>query len=211
MNEFRLLSLALTENERARLDIYSRLLVKWQAKINLIGPATIGDVWQRHFCDSMQLMPLAGDWTGWVDLGSGGGFPGMVIAVLSSDSGRSVHLIESDRRKAAFLREVSRETGAGAQVHVGRIENILPELSECVDFDIVSARALAPLAQLIAYAKPVLDKGAKGLFLKGKGVANELTAAVGDGSVSLELFDSQTEIDAKIVVVRRHNSLTKFV
>jgi 16S rRNA (guanine527-N7)-methyltransferase len=179
------------------------LLEKWQRKINLVGPSTISDLWRRHFADSLQLAPLAGGWTNWVDLGSGGGFPGLVVAI-AADGDRSVHLIEADKRKAAFLREVSRETHARAIIHVGRIERVVPELSSQTQFDVVSARALAPLGVLLTYARPILEKGGVGLFLKGKGLADELTAARADVSLNFTFSQSLTDAEAKIVVVRRH-------
>jgi 16S rRNA (guanine527-N7)-methyltransferase len=188
---------------REKLIVYADLLVKWQKQINLISASTVADLWRRHFADSLQLPPLAGEWVNWVDLGSGGGFPGMVVAIAAAGGDRVTHLIEADKRKAAFLREVSRETLASTVVHVGRIERILPELSNQVHFDVVSARALAPLDKLLAYARPVLEKGAVGLFLKGKGLAKELTAAAAGGSVNFTFSRSLTDAEAQIVVVRR--------
>lgn len=193
---------------RERLTIYADLLVKWQKRINLIGTSTVSDLWRRHFADSLQLAPLAGEWSNWVDLGSGGGFPGMVVAIGAGGGDRVLHLIEADKRKAAFLREVSRETLARTVVHVGRIEQVLPELSAQVHFDVVSARALAPLDILLTYARPVLEKGAVGLFLKGKGLAKELTAVLVDGSVNFTFSQSLTDVEAQIVVVRRCDSQT---
>jgi 16S rRNA (guanine527-N7)-methyltransferase len=195
-----------------RLSIYRELLGRWQKTVNLVAASTVEDAWRRHFLDSLQLLPLAGgDWSNWIDLGSGGGFPGMVIAIAAGDENRVVHLVESDKRKVAFLREVSRETCAKAEIHVGRIENILPEIANRVHFDVVSARALAPLNSLINYAHPVLKNGAVGLFLKGKGWLSELTDVACSDSLDLTLVDSQTEATAKIVVVRWHNSQTNAV
>ena len=197
----------------ARLSIYRELLGRWQKTVNLVAASTIEDAWRRHFLDSLQLLPLAGgDWSNWIDLGSGGGFPGMVVAIANAgDENRVVHLVESDKRKVAFLREVSRETGAKAEIHAGRIENILPEIADRIHFDVVSARALAPLNGLINYAQPVLKKGAVGLFLKGKGWLDELTDVARDDSLNFTLVDSQTDAAAKIVVVRWHNSQTTTV
>jgi 16S rRNA (guanine527-N7)-methyltransferase len=193
-------------NFERRLAIYAELLLKWQRKINLVGSSTIGDLRARHFDDSLQLLPLAGAWQNWVDLGSGAGFPGMVIAIAAGDAERRIHLVESDKRKAAFLRDVSRETHANVEIHADRIERVLPDLVSTIRFDIVSARALAPLDVLIGHARPILEKGGVGLFLKGKGLSSELTAAETDGSVKFEFIDSRTDIDAKIVVVRGYNS-----
>jgi 16S rRNA (guanine527-N7)-methyltransferase len=191
---------------RSRLDIYAELLRKWQAKINLVGPSTLPELWVRHFDDSLQLLPMAGTWTHWVDLGSGGGFPGLVIAIASEGQGRTVHLVESDKRKSAFLREVSRETQTKVEIHVGRIETVLPQLVSRVGVDVVSARALAPLCDLIEYARPAIEKGAIGLFLKGKALPSELTEVGSSASLNLTLVDSRTDSNAKIVVVRGYDS-----
>jgi 16S rRNA (guanine527-N7)-methyltransferase len=191
---------------RARLDVYAELLVKWQRHINLVSPATLRNLWTRHFVDSLQLLPLAGTWQQWVDLGSGGGFPGLVIALASVGQGRTVHLIESDKRKAAFLRDVSRETNTPVQIHADRIESVLPALLLDFQIDVVSARALAPLGALIDYARLAIQKGALGLFLKGKAVACELTEAKRDASLKLTLVDSRTDSNAKIVIVRAYDA-----
>jgi 16S rRNA (guanine527-N7)-methyltransferase len=190
---------------RARLGIYADLLTKWQKHINLVGGATIPDLWVRHFEDSLQLLPLVGGWNQWVDLGSGGGFPGMVIALASVDQPRTVHLIESDKRKAAFLREVSRETKTPVEIHADRVEAVLPILLSQHQIDVVSARALASLRVLIDYARPAIEKGAIGLFLKGKALADELTEAQPDASLKLTLVDSRTDSNAKIVIVRAYD------
>lgn len=195
---------------KSRLETYAALIGKWQAKINVIGPSTLDDLWMRHFADSYQLAQLGGAWTEWVDLGSGGGFPGLVIALTKVTPGR-VHLIESDKRKVAFLREVSRETGTDIEIHVGRIESILPKLCEQIHFDVVSARALAPLPLLLDYARPALNGGATGLFLKGRGLSAELTELPPNNSLYIQIVASRTEPDGSIVVVRAHDSRTNRV
>jgi 16S rRNA (guanine527-N7)-methyltransferase len=194
---------------KSRLETYAALIRKWQAKINLIGPSTMDDLWMRHFADSYQLAQLGGAWSEWVDLGSGGGFPGLVIALTKS--GGRVHLIESDKRKVAFLREVSRETGTDIEIHAGRIESILPKLSEQIHFDVVSARALAPLPLLLDYARPALNRGATGLFLKGRGLSAELSDLPPNNSLYIQIVASRTEPDGSIVVVRAHDSRTNRV
>ena len=190
---------------RLRLDIYADLLRKWQTKINLVGPSTLPELWVRHFDDSLQLTSIAGAWSQWVDLGSGGGFPGLVIALSSEGQGRTVHLVESDKRKAAFLREVSRETQTKVEIHAARIETVLPELVSQFHVDVVSARALAPLRNLIDYARPALERGAIGLFLKGKALPSELTEVTPESSLNVTLVDSRTDSNAKIVVVRGYD------
>jgi 16S rRNA (guanine527-N7)-methyltransferase len=151
-----------------RLQVYADLLVKWQAKINLVGPTTLPDLWRRHILDSAQLFGRlpAGPV---LDLGSGAGFPGLVLAIMGAGP---VHLVESDARKCAFLREAARVTGAPAVVHNLRIEALAP-----FPIAAVTARALAPLAQLLDWAEPFLQQSVECLFLKGRNSEDELTQA----------------------------------
>ena len=179
-----------------RLEVYAELLNKWQSRINLVGRSTLHDLWTRHFADSAQLagiVPLAGCWA---DLGSGAGFPGLVLALMQDRSASEMHLIESDARKAAFLREVSRETGAGAVVHKARCEDILAE----IDPSVIASRAMANLETLWTLSAPLVEKGALALFMKGRDVASELTAASIPSSYSVTLFPSK--IDAASSIVR---------
>lgn len=190
---------ALRQIER-ELAIYEELLRRWQAKINLVAPATLEEVWLRHFADSAQVVEALPRASAWADLGSGAGFPGLVSALLlKGRTGAMVHLIESDQRKAAFLRAVSRETGAPAEVHAARIETALPPLSE--KLDAVSARALAPLDRLTLLAREPLAKGAKAVFLKGEEWQDELTAARGLGNFVFETIQSRTHPRARLIVV----------
>lgn len=153
-----------------RLRVYAELLVKWQARINLVGPATIPDLWRRHMLDSAQLFPLLPrNLPRLIDIGSGAGFPGLVLAILGVPE---VHLVESDLRKGAFLREVARQTAASVTVHSARIES-LSDLKAPV----VTARALAPLPKLLDLAAPLLAPDGQCLFLKGQNIAEELTEA----------------------------------
>jgi 16S rRNA (guanine527-N7)-methyltransferase len=154
---------------RERLAAYVALLAKWNAKINLVGPATLPDVWRRHILDSAQLAPDVAGASVLVDLGSGAGLPGLILAILG---GPEVHLIESDARKCAFLHEAARVTGTRVRIHNCRIE-AAPPLSA----DIVTARALAPLDQLLDHAVRFLRPGGKCIFLKGARQADELTEA----------------------------------
>ena len=177
------------------------LLEKWQRTINLVAPATLPQLWTRHIADSLQLIPLAGEVTRWVDLGSGGGFPGLVIAcALADTTGSVVHLVESNLKKAAFLREAVRLTGAPAKVHAARIEDVVDGFAEPVE--IVTARALAPLDNLIESAYPLLKRGAEALFLKGRDIEVELTAASKCWSIDAELIPSATDSFGRIVRVR---------
>ena len=182
-----------------RLEVYERLLVLWGRKINLVGHSTLKSVWTRHFMDSAQVAgfaPLAGSW---VDLGSGAGFPGLVVALLQQfHSEGEMHLIESDVRKAAFLREVSRETGARAHVHNARCEDVLP----CLQPTVITSRAMADLGRLVAYAQPFVEKGTLGLFLKGRDVVAELTNSAIPSNFRIVLNQSKTDPRAAIVLVR---------
>jgi len=186
----------------ARLDEFVTLLLKWQSTTNLVAPSTLGHVWSRHIADSLQLLTLAPEARVWLDLGSGGGFPGVVLANALADlPGARVHLVESNAKKAAFLREAARALMLPALVHATRIEEFIHRHSGSVD--IITARALAPLADLLAYAEPVLKTGAQGLFPKGQDVEAELTEASKYWRIEATLAPSLTSPDARIVVVRR--------
>ena len=159
---------------RPRLELYVDLLLSWQARINLIGPATAHAVWERHILDSLQLLPLLPAHTTRIaELGSGAGIPGLVIAIAA---GLEAHLYESNGKKAAFLREAARQTGTTAHVHMVRLETLKAD-PNLPNVDCVVARALAPLPLLLDYAEPFLSRGAFGLFHKGQDVDAELTEA----------------------------------
>lgn len=183
----------------ARLDTYADLLVRWTRKINLVSASSLSSLWTRHFLDSAQLMSLAPeDSKTWADLGSGGGFPGAVVAVLAMESrpGLRVTLVEADQRKAAFLRTVLRETGAPGTVIPERIEKVAP-----LKADVVSARALAPLNDLLGYAKRHLGKNGRALFLKGEKGADELTEALEHWRFHCETYTSKTDAEAVILSI----------
>jgi len=185
-----------------RFDIYAELLRKWQKAINLVAVSTLPHIWMRHFADSLQVQAAVPDARIWVDLGSGAGFPGLVTAIrLAGEPGTRVHLIESDQRKCAFLRTVSRETGAPAIVHAGRIEHVVEAIGEPVEA--VSARALAPLPQLVNYAAKFLDSGAIGVFLKGQDLADELTDSAATRKYQIEMRNSLTSPAGRIVIIAR--------
>jgi 16S rRNA (guanine527-N7)-methyltransferase len=186
------------------LDIYERMLRDWNPRINLVSASTLDVVWTRHFADSAQLHELLPQISRWVDLGAGAGFPGMVLALLlKRRPGASVSLIESDQRKAAFLRAVSRETGATANVICGRIESELPRLAGEVEG--VSARALAPLQQLLDWSEGLLLKTATGAFLKGENWRAELTGDEAAANFSLVEKVSRTHPSGRIVIVTRRD------
>src|SRR5579862_6977646 len=184
-----------------RLDRFVALLLDWQLRVNLIAPSTQPNLWTRHVADSLQLLALAPQAGVWADLGSGAGFPGLVIAcALAGAPGARVHLVESNQNKAAFLREAIRETGAPAIVRPMRAEDFSRNPSEQIG--IVTARALAPLPDLLGLAHPLLIKGALGLFPKGQGVDAELTEAAKCWRIQASLALSRTDPKARIVVVR---------
>jgi len=185
-----------------RLSRFVALLLDRQRTTNLIASSTIPTIWTRHVADSLQLLPLAPQARRWVDLGSGGGFPGMVIACAMAETpGAHVHLIESIGKKAAFLRDAVRETGVPATVHHSRIEDIAPRLAG--ESDIVTARAVAPLKDLLTMIAPFLEKGAQGLLLKGQDVDAELTEAAKYWTIEYTAAPSQTSPSGRILIVRR--------
>jgi 16S rRNA (guanine527-N7)-methyltransferase len=197
-------ALALTPVSREtadRLDRFVALLLDWQRRINLIAPSTEVKVWTRHVADSLQLLTLAPEARRWVDLGSGGGFPGLVIACALADAERAeVHLVESNAKKAAFLREAARVTGAPAVIHAARIEDFVDNAP--VGIEVVTARALAPLVDLLATAYPLLQRGVLGVFPKGQAAASELTVAGKRWKIRASLEVSRTDPQARIVIVR---------
>jgi len=198
-------ALALTPVSREteeRLDRYVGLLLEWQAKTNLVAPSTIPNLWTRHIADSLQLVALAPDAKTWIDLGSGGGFPGVVLAcALAGKPGAMVHLIERNVKKAAFLREAIRVTGSAGRVHASDIADIVDRISGPIDC--ITARALAPLHQLIGLAEPLVRKGAKALFLKGQDVEAELTEATKYWNIQPNLHASRTGGQGWIVELDR--------
>src|SRR5262245_19736190 len=175
----------------ARLDRYVSLLQEWQAKTNLVAPSTLPNLWTRHVSDSLQLLSLAPSAKIWVDLGSGGGFPGVVLAcALAETPGATVHLVERIAKKAAFLREALRVTGSPGTVHLADIGDTVERFAGPVDC--VTARAVAPLHQLVGFAEPLVQRGAKALLLKGQDVEAELTEATKYWKIKPKLHSSRT-------------------
>ncbi|HEY9537082.1 MAG TPA: 16S rRNA (guanine(527)-N(7))-methyltransferase RsmG [Kiloniellaceae bacterium] len=187
-----------------RFHLYAALLTKWNRAINLVSAASMADLWRRHFLDSAQLrcfLPAAqaGDGLIILDVGTGAGFPGLVLALLGCGE---VHLVEADRRKAEFLREAVRVTGANAQVHAARIEALT-----AFPVDVVTCRAFAPLPQILDLTERFLlasNRGIQpvGLFLKGRRADEELTAAAKKWRLRLERFASETDPEASILRLR---------
>lgn len=182
-----------------RFDIYAGLLQKWNPAINLVAKTTLAHLWDRHFFDSAQLFDLAPENASkWLDLGSGGGFPGLVIAILAHERAANLQItcVESDQRKAVFLRTVIRETGINAEVLTARIEDLPPQGA-----DIISARALAPLRELIGLAEPHLAPHGIALFPKGAQVANEMTDALETWAFRVDEYPSRTDDQAVILKI----------
>jgi len=188
-------------------EAYEATLVKWQKAVNLVGASTLGEVWHRHFLDSAQLAPLIptrpyGAPTVILDIGSGGGFPGLVLAVLAATGALgapalAVHLVEANARKCAFLKEVARITGAQAVIHRARVEDLPP-----FPVDVVMARGFARLPRLLTLASGFLqqpDCRPVGLFLKGRGVDKELTDARKQWNMRVEHIVSITDPEGVVL------------
>jgi 16S rRNA (guanine527-N7)-methyltransferase len=185
----------------ARLDSFAALLLDWRARMNLIAASTVPTLWTRHIADSLQLIAIAPQARKWADLGSGGGFPGVPIAcALAEQNSAEVHLIESNKKKAAFLREAVRVTGAPAIVHAERVADFAGGFRG--ELDAVTARALAPLPELLSIAYPLLKRGAQALFPKGQDVEAELTQATKCWSIQASLVPSRTDPKSRVVVIR---------
>lgn len=187
----------------ARLNLYESLLKRWQPTINLVAPATLPHIWRRHFADSAQLMALIpSEARSLADLGSGGGFPGLVLAIMLAERpGFKVALIESDRRKAAFLQEVARQTGVHVEILSTRAENQQTE-ARLGRIDVVTARALAPLDRLLDLAAPLFGPQTVGLLLKGRQAESEVQAARKRWDFDVVLVESVTDLSGRVCIVR---------
>jgi len=184
-----------------RLEIYAALLTKWQRTINLISPATVPMIWARHMLDSAQLIDHAPQSAAsWLDLGSGGGFPGLVCAAIAAETrpGLKVNLVEADLRKAAFLRETARQMEISIGVFSRRIEDLPPQSA-----DVISARALAGLPALCAYAFRHLAPGGLALLQKGARHAEELESARRDWQMEVTVIPSVTDAEAVLLRIER--------
>ena len=181
----------------AALGIYEALLRKWQKQINLVGETTLKDIWGRHFLDSAQVQIFsrqtssAGRRLTWLDLGTGAGFPGLVLAILGEPK---VFLVEKNPKKCAFLRAVVRETGAFATVIPSRLENIAP-----FPVDRVTARALAPVSRLLDWGAPYLRAGGEYWLLKGRSAEGELAEAEKLWTLKTSSFQSRTDPGGKVL------------
>ena len=202
-------ALALTPVSREtmeRLDRFVALLLQWQQTTNLIASSTVPHLWTRHVADSLQLLDftrpdLAVEARLWVDLGSGGGFPGLVLAcALAGWPGVAVHLVESNAKKAAFLREAVRVTGAPAVVHAMRIEKFTESFAGRAD--VITARALAPLNLLLDQCFGLWTDGTQAMLHKGQDVDAELTEAARYWNMEPTLVPSRTDPKGRIVIIR---------
>lgn len=186
-----------------KLEIYAELLRRWQRAVNLVAPSTLEDLWHRHFADSAQLLARAPNAEIWVDLGSGGGFPGLVIAILlANHENQLVHLIESNSRKCAFLADVARRTGAAAKIHEGRIEDLVRG-GQIGAADVVTSRALAPLKLLLQLAGGYWAERTLGLFLKGREARQEIDEALSRQQFVCNCVPSRTSGEGIIVEIRQ--------
>jgi 16S rRNA (guanine527-N7)-methyltransferase len=183
-----------------RLDLYHALLLKWQKTVNLVARTTVSEAWSRHFLDSVQVFAAAPVHSGpWLDIGSGGGFPGLVCAIVAHEKAPDLTftLVDSDVRKCSFLREVARQTGISVTVTTARVEVLPPQ-----DAAIISARALAPLPQLLDWAAPHLGPGGTCLFQKGANHGEELESAAAHWQMEVEILPSVTARDSVILRIR---------
>ncbi|MGV8997631.1 MAG: 16S rRNA (guanine(527)-N(7))-methyltransferase RsmG [Parvibaculaceae bacterium] len=185
-----------------RLKAYEALLLKWQKSINLVSTASLSELWRRHMWDSGQLVAMTPpEATFWLDLGSGAGFPALVVAaMLRNRPDFRMELVESDKRKCIFLREAARVMDVPVTVHTMRIEEWKPDGERRPD--IISARALAPLPKLLEWTSPFWGKQTVGLFLKGQGAQEELTAAHKGWIFEAEAIASQTDGSGTVLKLR---------
>ena len=184
--------------QMADLERFLALLTDWNGRMNLVGPGSLPDFWNRHAWDSAQLLRLAPEALTWADLGAGAGFPGLVLAILGKGrTGFHVHLIESVAKRCRFLAEVVDALDLPAQVHNARAESL------ALTVEIVTARACAPLSRLLGHAEPYLRSGALGLFLKGQDVASELSEATRYWDFDADVVGSLSDPRGHIVRLRR--------
>ena len=186
--------------------IFHKTLIKWQKSINLVSKSSIQNVWERHFLDSAQLYKITKTINGnIIDFGSGAGFPGLILAMMGN---KKVHLVESDHKKCTFLREVAMLSETDVTIHNDRIENL-----EFFDFELITARALAPLNKLIDYAEGFVNKSLtkqtniKLLFLKGKSYKVEISELSQNQNFTIKEFGSITDKFGKILYINKINML----
>lgn len=187
-----------TAAQMADLEAFRVRVIETNEVMNLIGPATVGAFWSRHAADSAQLLKLEPDALTWADLGAGAGFPGVVLAILLKDRpGAKIHLIDSLTKRCRFLSEIVAELGLPAEVHDARAESLR------LHVELVTARACAPMEKLLGFAQPYFALGARGLFMKGEAVANELAEARQGWRFDADLIPSLSDPRGRIVRIRR--------
>ncbi|WP_411642901.1 16S rRNA (guanine(527)-N(7))-methyltransferase RsmG [Loktanella agnita] len=199
MMEYRVANQNVSRETYEKLTDFTDLVRKWTSKINLISPNTVEDIWKRHVVDSAQIHALAGmDYKHWVDIGSGGGFPGIVIAIIAQEFApeSAITLIESDQRKATFLRTAVRELSINAKIICDRIENTPPQSA-----DIVSARALTALSALVPLLQRHMAPDARTVLHKGRRYEQEIADARKSWSFTLEEHESLTDPESRILVM----------
>lgn len=186
-----------------RMKEYRKLLENWQKKTNLVAPDTLPQFWSRHVSDSLQNLSIFPEAQCWVDLGSGAGFPGLVIAGANrGHKDRSHHLVESSNKKCAFLRTAARTLGANATIHADRIESVTEQIIDNTKVDVVTARALAPLHKLLDLSSQMLLQGAVGLFHKGRDFRREIQDCDGLWRFDLVIHNSRIEADSVLLEIR---------
>ncbi|UWQ79302.1 16S rRNA (guanine(527)-N(7))-methyltransferase RsmG [Leisingera sp. S132] len=192
-------SLNVSRETMQRLDVFDKVIHKWNPKINLVSRSSMDQLWTRHIADSIQVFRCVGTPDHWVDIGSGGGFPGLVVAILAADEapGMKVTLIESDQRKSAFLRTAARECGVPLSVISGRIERVEPQ-----NANVLSARALASLEDLIEFADRHLASDGTAVFPKGENWKKEVDKTRQRWRFEMETARSLTEPEAVILKIR---------
>jgi 16S rRNA (guanine527-N7)-methyltransferase len=194
---------SVSRETQSRLEHFLQLFQKWAKTINLVAPSTLADAWDRHIVDSAQIFQLSSDAKVWVDLGSGGGFPGIITAILLAEQKDGwVHLVESNNKKASFLRLALRETGARGSVHAVRIEDVYSEVGDC---DAISGRALADLDKLLEFSLPWMQKNEKcrAFFHKGRDYQSEIAKAHGRWQFDLVEHTSVVERDSIILEISK--------
>lgn len=185
-----------SDAQMADLERFRVMLEAGNAVMNLVGPATLPDFWNRHAWDSAQLLRLAPEARTWADLGAGAGFPGLVLAILLKDvPGAKVHLVESMAKRCRFLDQVATALALPTEIHNARAEDL------SLPVDIVTARACAPMVRLLGYARPYFKRGARGLFLKGQDVVTELNEASTSWTIKARLIPSLSDARGQIVDV----------
>jgi len=187
------------------LQIYVDLLAEWQKKTNLVSNSSLNDIWKRHICDSIQCKSIFPNKLNWLDIGTGAGFPGLVLSILSrNEPGFVMNLVESNNKKCAFLRKVIRETGVRANVTTSRIESVAKQYSNT---EVVTARALSSLDNLLMLTQSWFDSGAAGLFLKGRDYAQELEKCRGSWEFDLLVHNSRIEENSVLLEIQNLKKL----